>query len=115
MVNDGLTRNKNGAARRAQEDVMADMTGNLTGKRSPRGGMYYEDFEVGRLYPHTLRRTGTHMDNMLFSNRTLGPQPLHTARDLCEEETDGGQPLMNSLFTRGPMVGIQVSDMTVGT
>ena len=55
------------------------------------------------------------MDNMLFSNMTLNPQPLHIDRHFCEQETEWGQPLMNSLFTLGLMIGIQVSDMTVGT
>jgi acyl dehydratase len=83
--------------------------------RSPRGGMYFEDFVVGRLYEHPLRRTVTQMDNMLFSNMTLNPQPLHIDRHFCEQETEWGHPLMNSLFTLGLMIGIQVSDMTVGT
>ena len=52
---------------------------------------------------------------MLFSNMTLNPQPLHIDRQFCEQETEWGQPLMNSLFTLGLMIGIQVSDMTVGT
>ena len=46
---------------------------------------------------------------------TLNPQPLHIDRHFCEQETEWGQPLMNSLFTLGLMIGIQVSDMTVGT
>jgi acyl dehydratase len=46
---------------------------------------------------------------------TLNPQPLHIDRHFCETETEWGQPLMNSLFTLGLMIGIQVSDMTVGT
>jgi acyl dehydratase len=83
--------------------------------RHPRGGMYFEDFEVGRLYEHTLRRTVTEMDNMLFSNMTLNPQPLHIDRHFCETETEWGQPLMNSLFTLGLMIGMSVSDLTVGT
>ena len=87
----------------------------LAAKRSPRGGMYFEEFEVGRLYPHTLRRTVTQMDNMLFSNMTLNPQPLHIDREFCEKETQWGQPLMNSLFTLGLMIGMSVNDLTVGT
>ena len=83
--------------------------------RSPRGGMYYEAFEVGKLYQHTLRRTVTQMDNMLFSNMTLNPQPLHIDRHFCEQETEWGKPLMNSLFTLGLMIGISVNDLTVGT
>ena len=84
-------------------------------QRHKRGGLYFEDIEVGRLYEHPLTRTVTQMDNMLFSNMTLNPQPLHIDRHYCEEETEFGQPLMNSLFTLGLMIGIQVSDMTVGT
>jgi acyl dehydratase len=84
-------------------------------ERHKRGGLYFEGFEVGKTYEHTLRRTVTQMDNMLFSNMTLTPQPLHIDREFCEKETDWGQPLMNSLFTLGLMIGIQVSDMTVGT
>ena len=84
-------------------------------ERHKRGGLYFEDFEVGRTYEHRYTRTVTQMDNMLFSNMTLNPQPLHIDRHFCEQETEGGQPLMNSLFTLGLMIGIQVSDMTVGT
>jgi acyl dehydratase len=87
----------------------------MTTMRSPRGGMYFEAFEVGKVYQHTLRRTVTQMDNMLFSNMTLNPQPLHIDRHFCERETEWGQPLMNSLFTLGLMIGISVNDLTVGT
>jgi acyl dehydratase len=86
-----------------------------TAVRHKRGGLYFEDFTVGELTEHRLTRTVTQMDNMLFSNMTLNPQPLHIDRHFCEQETEWGQPLMNSLFTLGLMIGIQVSDMTVGT
>lgn len=82
---------------------------------SARGGLYLEDFVVGTVYRHTLRRTVTEADNMLFSNMTLNPQPLHIDRHYCETETEWGQPLVNSLFTLGLLIGISVSDLTVGT
>ena len=78
-------------------------------------GLFFEDFEVGRTFDHPLRRTVTEMDNMLFSNMTLNPQPLHIDRHFCETQTEFGQPLMNSLFTLGLMIGISVNDTTVGT
>ena len=81
----------------------------------PRGGLYFEDFVVGQTFAHRLTRTVTQMDNMLFSNMTLNPQPLHIDRHFCAQETEWGQPLMNSLFTLGLMIGISVSDLTVGT
>ncbi len=85
-----------------------------TAERHKRGGMYFEDFVVGQLYEHRITRTVTQMDNMLFSNMTLNPQPLHIDRHFCEQETEWGQPLMNSLFTLGLMIGISVNDLTVG-
>ena len=83
--------------------------------RHPRGGLYFEDFVAGTLYKHRLTRTVTQMDNMLFSNMTLNPQPLHIDRHFCATETEWGQPLMNSLFTLGLMVGMSVTDLSVGT
>ena len=85
------------------------------GGRHARGGLYFEDFNVGALYAHRLTRTVTQMDNMLFSNMTLNPQPLHIDRHFCETETQWGQPLMNSLFTLGLMIGMSVNDLSVGT
>lgn len=78
-------------------------------------GLYYEEFTVGHIFTHSLTRTVTEMDNMLFSNMTLNPQPLHIDRHFCETQTEWGQPLMNSLFTLGLMIGISVNDTTVGT
>ena len=80
-----------------------------------RGGFYFEDFSVGASFAHRLRRTVTQMDNMLYSNMTLNPQPLHIDADFCANETEWGRPLMNSLFTLGLMIGMSVNDLTVGT
>jgi acyl dehydratase len=84
-------------------------------RRHPRGGIYFEDFAVGDHFDHRLTRTVTQMDNMLFSNMTLNPQPLHIDAHFCATETEWGRPLMNSLFTLGLMIGISVNDLTVGT
>ena len=86
-----------------------------TGQRHPRGGLYFEAFSVGQTFKHGLTRTVTQMDNMLFSNMTLNPQPLHIDAHFCATETQWGKPLMNSLFTLGLMIGISVNDTTIGT
>jgi acyl dehydratase len=86
-----------------------------TAKRHKRGGIYFDDFVAGEVFEHRYYRTVTQMDNMLFSNMTLNPQPLHIDRHFCEQETEWGQPLMNSLFTLGLMIGMSVSDLTTGT
>jgi len=77
-------------------------------------GLYYEEFEVGHVFEHALRRTVTEMDNTLFSALTHNPQPLHIDHEFARS-TEWKQPLVNSLFTLGLMIGISVNDTTIGT
>ena len=76
--------------------------------------LWFEDFEIGKVHRHPITRTVTETDNMMFSCMTMNAQPLHIDRHFCAE-TEWGQPLMNSLFTLGLMIGISVNDLTVGT
>ena len=78
-------------------------------------GLYFDEFQEGAVFNHPIRRTVTEMDNTLFSCLTHNPQPLHIDRHYCETQTEFGQPLMNSLFTLGLMIGISVNDITLGT
>ncbi len=91
------------------------MSDDAHARHHPRGGIFYEDFVIGEVIAHRLTRTVTQMDNMLFSNMTLNPQPLHIDAHYCATETEWGRPLMNSLFTLGLMIGISVNDLTLGT
>src|SRR5262252_7389909 len=77
-------------------------------------GLYLEDFAVGRVFEHEIRRTVTEMDNTLFSCLTHNPQPLHIDHEFASK-TEWGKPLVNSLFTLGVMIGISVNDTTLGT
>jgi acyl dehydratase len=77
-------------------------------------GLYLEDFVVGRVVEHPIRRTVTEMDNTLFSCLTHNPQPLHIDHHFAAQ-TEWGRPLVNSLFTLGLMIGVSVSDTTLGT
>jgi len=77
-------------------------------------GLYLEDFEIGHVFQHPLRKTVTEGDNMLFSVMTLNAQPLHIDFDFAAK-TEWGKPLVNSLFTLGLMIGISVNDTTIGT
>ncbi|NYT76030.1 MaoC family dehydratase [Alcaligenaceae bacterium] len=77
-------------------------------------GLYYEQFEVGHVFKHPITRTVTEMDNTLFSTLTMNPQPLHLDAEFAAK-TEFGQRLVNSLFTLGLVIGLTVSDTTLGT
>jgi acyl dehydratase len=77
-------------------------------------GLYFEEFTVGRVFDHPIRRTITEADNVLFSTMTNNPAPLHLDAEYMKQ-TEFGKPLVNSCLTLGFMVGISVNDTTHGT
>ncbi len=77
-------------------------------------GLYFDAFFMGQVFEHELRKTITESDNMLFSNMTLNPQPLHIDRHFAEQ-TMWGKPLVNSIITLGLVIGVSVGDTTLGT
>ncbi len=77
-------------------------------------GKYYDDLVVGQCIRHSLGRTITEMDNVLFSALTMNTQPLHLNEDFASR-TQFGQRIVNGIFTLGLAVGITVPDLTEGT
>jgi acyl dehydratase len=77
-------------------------------------GLYYEEFAVGHVFKHAVTRTVTETDNTLFSVMTMNTQPLHIDADFSAK-TEFGQRLVNSIFTLGLVIGISVTETTLGT
>ena len=77
-------------------------------------GLYLEDLVPGLVIRHAITRSVTEMDNVLFSSLTFNPQPLHIDFDHAAK-SEWGQPLVNSLFTLGLLIGLSVHDTTLGT
>ena len=78
-------------------------------------GLYFEEFKVGTVFRHAIRRTVTEADNVFFTALTHNPAAIHLDEEYCKRETEFGQRLVNSTFTLGLMVGISVGDTTLGT
>lgn len=77
-------------------------------------GKYFEDLTVGDRFRHSLGRTVTEMDNVLFSSLTMNTQPLHINEDFAAQ-TQFGQRIVNGIFTLGLVVGLTVHELTEGT
>jgi len=78
-------------------------------------GRDFDEFEVGRLFRHAIRRTLTEADNVLFSALTHNPAPLHIDREYMRTQSEFKEPLINSFFTLGLIVGISIHETTLGT
>lgn len=77
-------------------------------------GKYFDELSVGMQIRHSIGRTITEMDNVLFSTLTMNTQPLHINEDFASK-TQFGQRIVNGIFTMGLVVGLSVSELTDGT
>ena len=74
-------------------------------------GLYFEEFSVGQVLEHAVRRTVTEADNVWFSALTHNPAPLHLDEEYMKG-TEFGARIVNSCLTLSFMVGISVNDTT---
>jgi len=77
-------------------------------------GLYFDQFHEGQTFEHAMTRTVTEADNIFFTTMTMNPQPLHLDAEFAKN-TEFGQRLVNSLFTLGLLIGMTVSETTLGT
>lgn len=77
-------------------------------------GRFFEEWTVGDKVDHGIRRTVTETDNVLVCALTHNPQPMHLDH-AAAAESEFGQPLVNSIYTFGLMIGVSVADTTLGT
>jgi len=77
-------------------------------------GRWFDDWRVGDHLAHEVRRTVTETDNLLMTALTHNPQPLHLDAEAAEA-SEFGRILVNGTFTFALMVGLSVSDTTLGT
>lgn len=77
-------------------------------------GRWFEELVVGDVFDHDVRRTVTETDNLLFTTLTMNTQPLHLDAEFARA-AGFGQILVNSMFTLAFVMGVSVSDLTLGT
>lgn len=78
-------------------------------------GLYYEEFEIGAVFKHSVRRTVTEADNVWFSMVTCNPAAIHIDEEYCRTHSEFKQRIVNSAFTLGLMMGLSIADTTLGT
>ncbi len=77
-------------------------------------GRYFDQWALGDIITHPIRRTVTETDNLLVTALTHNPQPLHIDADYAAS-TEFGQIVVNGTFTFALMIGLTVAETTLGT
>lgn len=77
-------------------------------------GIVFDECQIGQVIQHTMTRTVTESDNVLFCAITHNPQPLHLDEEYAKK-TEFGQRVFNSMYTVAFACGVSVEDTTMGT
>lgn len=77
-------------------------------------GKYFDELNIGDVFKHAITRTVTETDNLLITTLTHNTQPLHLDKEFGEASIHGSI-IVNSFFTMAFVVGISVSELTLGT
>src|SRR4029453_5069142 len=75
------------------------------------GGRFFEDFQVGDVYPHPLGRTISEADNTWFTLLTMNTSQMHF-NQVYAAKSEFGRPLVVSTLTLAIAVGQSVPDPT---
>jgi len=74
-------------------------------------GRFFEDFEVGDVYPHPLGRTVLPVDNSWFTLLTQNTAAIHFDAHYAAQ-TEFRRPLVDSTFTLALVTGQSVTDIS---
>jgi len=74
-------------------------------------GRFFDDFEIGDIYPHPLGRTITTNDNIWFTLLTQNTAPVHFDHHYSSQ-TEFGKPLVDSTLTLAIVTGQSVTDVS---
>lgn len=77
-------------------------------------GKFFDQLSSGETMRHEITRTVTETDNLLFTALTHNTQPMHLDAEMAAK-SEFGHILVNSIFTFGFMLGVSVTDTTLGT
>jgi acyl dehydratase len=73
-------------------------------------GKHFNDLEEGITIHHSLGRTITETDNVLFNALTMNTQPLHLNEDFSSKT----QFVKRGILTLGVVIGIAINELTAG-
>ncbi|MCB2221977.1 MAG: MaoC family dehydratase [Bacteroidetes bacterium] len=83
----------------------------MTNHKAVQYGRYFDEFEVGDVYEHALRKTITESDNNLFSLITMNHHPLHLDQEYVKDQQHGRVLVVGTLVF-SLVVGLTVADVS---
>ena len=78
-------------------------------------GLYFEDFEPGKIYKHEVTRTVTLADSIQFACMCMETEPTYLDEDWSRRNARHGQIEVYPLYALAIVMAVQVTELTLGT
>jgi len=78
-------------------------------------GLFFEDFEVGKVYRHEVTKTMTLADSMQVTSLAMETEPTYLDEAWSAEHARFGRVEINPVYALSFVMGVQVTELTLGT
>lgn len=78
-------------------------------------GLYFEDFEPGRIYQHEVTRTITQSDGIQYALMCMETEPTYIDEDWAKHHARFRRIEVYPLYVLAIIMGVQVTELTQGT
>jgi len=78
-------------------------------------GLYFEDFEIGRVYKHEVTRTITLADSIQYTCMCMETEPTYLDEEWARQHARHQRIEVNPMYALSIIMGVQVTELTLGT
>lgn len=78
-------------------------------------GLYFEEFETGKVYPHEAGRTMTLSDSIQFACMCMDTEPTYLDEDWARQHARFRRIEIYPMYALSLIMAVQVTELTLGT
>jgi len=78
-------------------------------------GLYFEDFEVGKVYRHEVTKTFTLADSIQVTSMYMETEPTYLDEEWAAKHARNRRIEINPFYALSFVMGVQVTELTLGT
>jgi acyl dehydratase len=78
-------------------------------------GLYFEDFEVGKVYRHEVTKTFTLAESIQATSMFMETEPTYLDEAWAAQHARNRRIEINPLYALAFVMGVQVTELTLGT
>jgi acyl dehydratase len=78
-------------------------------------GLYFDDFEIGKVYKHEVTRTVTLADSIQYACMCMETEPTYLDEEWARQHARHRRVEISPMYALSIIMGVQVTELTLGT